>query len=222
MKELNPRTLSREDIKLINTYFLVETIGIPTDIALLLGNQEKNTQKRIVTETARLSVKGLFNTIAVSGGPIAMGSTLSEAEEMADLLRKEGIASGNILIENHATNTQENVEFIRDMISEKNHALPHRTVTCIGSVYGGRRILMTMKRRWADVTPALKLIAPRPNFKETWQDSVYERARLCREFNKLVPYTKMGFLEEVNIQEINKELLARHRTEFGNQPRPKK
>jgi uncharacterized SAM-binding protein YcdF (DUF218 family) len=216
MKVLDPQTLSKDDIEFVNNYFLADTISVPTDMAFILGAQYEATQINMARAAASMHLQGYFNKIAVSGGPVAIGSTLSEAEEMADTLRKEGVNSGAILIENEATNTQENVEFVRDLVKAENIPLPHKTVTCIGNAFGGRRILMTMKRRWPEVTAALKLIGPRPDFKQTWQDYPIDRERLCKEFNKLAPYTEKDFLREVNLSDINKKLT---RNRFRPQPR---
>lgn len=206
MRILNPQKLSKDDINFVNDYFLADTISVPTDLAFILGAQYEATQINMARTAASMYLKGYFNKIAVSGGPVAIGSTLSEAEEMADALRKEGLPSSAILIENEASNTQENVEFVRDLIKAEHIPLPNNTVTCIGNVFGGRRILMTMKRRWPEVTAALKLVGPRPDFKQTWQDFPADRERLCKEFNKLAPYTEKDFLREINIFDINQKL----------------
>jgi uncharacterized SAM-binding protein YcdF (DUF218 family) len=207
MRLLEPNKLSKADIEFVNDYFLQDTISVPTDIAIILGAQYAATQDNMAREAASLHLSGYFNQVAVSGGPVALGSTISEAEEMADTLRKSGLPSSAILIENEASNTQENIEFVRDLLKAQNIDTPNNTITCIGNAFGGRRILMTMKRRWPDMTPALKLIGPRADFKDTWQDFQYDREKICYEFNKLVPYTQKGFLEEVDIGAINDKLI---------------
>jgi uncharacterized SAM-binding protein YcdF (DUF218 family) len=207
--QLDPKRLSKEDIELINNYYLAETAEVPTDLGFILGVNSPNIQKPLCDKAAQLQLSGYFNKLIVSGAPLAGLTSHSEAEEMADFLRKRKVENNAIILENGATNTQENVELARDLVGKGVAGKAVTSVHCFGNVYGGRRILMTMKRRWPEVTPALTLIGPRPDFKATWQDYDFDRKRLCLEYNKLARYTDMDFLREVDINQLNDSLQRR-------------
>jgi len=208
---ITPKTLSSAEIRHINKYFLCDTIAIPADIGLALGTQAANIQNPMCETIGQHYLTGHFNQIILSGAPLIEKSGLSEAEEMADYLRKHKIPSSALILDNDATNTQENIEIARKIT--QSISMPINTVFCFGNVYGGRRILMTIAKRWPEITPALLLTAPRPDFKDTWQDHTADRERMCWEFNKIAPYTQKGWLTEVNIDAINLKLriAPRHR-----------
>lgn len=221
MRVLDPKRLSKDDIAFVKDYFLAETVHLPCDTGFMLGVQCPDIHSPMAKTVAERQLKGYFNRVIASGAPLVKGTLISEAEEMADILRKTSISNDRIVLENDATNTQENVEFARRLVSQGAAGRDVTTVFCFGNAYGGRRILMTMARRWPEVTPALQLIGPRPDFKETWQDHDYERRRLCWEFNKLAPYTAKGWLKEVNINRLNESLQRSYlmRRTLGQKPR---
>lgn len=219
---LDPKRLNKADIEHINEYYLAETVKVPTDVGFILGVNSPGIQKSLAKKATSFQLKKYFNKIILSGAPLVHGANISEADELADFMRKSGVANDALVFEPNATNTQENVEFARDLVGKGVAGQAVTSVHCLGNVFGGRRILMTMKRRWPEVTPAVTLVGPRPDFKETWQDYDFDRQRICYEFNKLAPYFKQDFLREVDIPRLNESLQRRALviTTLGTPPRP--
>ncbi|RUT35972.1 YdcF family protein [Paenibacillus zeisoli] len=78
---------------------------------------------------------GSFRYFILTGGLDTTKSRYTEAEGMANYLRKQGVPSTAILLENKATNTYENLLFSRRIMEE--HQL--RTAVIITHTYHGRR-----------------------------------------------------------------------------------
>lgn len=212
LRALEHRSLSDSDIALVNDYFLAQTARVTCDIGLIFGTQDRTICERLATQAAAAWHKGLFPAIIVTGGPLLPELNISESAYIASLLRKKGVPSAAILTETHSRHTQENIENAQSLILRRHldhghDPLPNGTAYCFGNAYGGRRFLMTLAVRWPNLKPVFEWAGDRDDFENAWHRTPASAERLCREFNKLAPYTEKGWTRDIDIPALNKKLL---------------
>lgn len=204
------KKLSKEFMKAVGEYMLVETPLAKADLCLLFGGERAD---ELATRAAELYHQGYFPLIVVSGGVKTSKGEL-EAFQMFDVLRKNGVPASAILIEDKATNTGENVTCTMELLKKEGKFKDIKSVLGIGQIHGSRRFLMTLERRWPQV---LKMFTA-PNYfpvaREDWlQDRTFRRA-VIREYKKIPKYKIRGLIREVDMDKLAKEI--------AKQPQPAK
>ncbi len=71
-----------------------------------------------------------------------------EAEVFADIAIQRGIPPDKIIIENKSTNTQENIEFVRELLEQKN--IPAHSFLLVQKPYMERRVYASFKNFWPE------------------------------------------------------------------------
>lgn len=196
------KRLSKEFLKAVGEYMLVETPLAKADMCLLFGGERADA---LATHAAKLYHQGYFPLIVVSGG-VKTSKGEMEAFQMFDVLRKNGVPADAILIEDKATNTGENVTYTMDLLKAEGKFKDIKSVIGIGQIHGSRRFLMTLERHWPEV---LKMFTT-PNYfpvsREDWlQDKTLRRA-VIREYRKIAPYKARGLIREVDIKKLEKQI----------------
>jgi uncharacterized SAM-binding protein YcdF (DUF218 family) len=72
--------------------------------------------------------------------------TETEADLFARIAKERGVPAENILVENRSTNTGENIQLVRQLLSDKN--LDPQTFIVVQKPYMERRSLATFEKNW--------------------------------------------------------------------------
>lgn len=193
--------LRRAFYQAVHQYLLIEQTHLAcADLALLCGS--KQTSIPIAERGAALYKAGYVNRFIVSG-KVKANPCESEAELMQRILMDYGVPGHAILLENAATNTQENIVNARAMIA-RNGELNHiQSIITIGNITAARRTMMTTARRWPEVfamhATGNKFGVPAADFHTHDQF----RRTVLSEWAKIAPYMQRGWLKEVDIAAIN-------------------
>lgn len=197
--------LSAAFLKEVGEYMLVETPLARADVCLVFGGERAD---ELALHAASLYHKGYFGLIVVSGGvPTAKGAL--EAEQMKDVLVKNGVPADIILVEDKATNTGENV--INSMaLLDRNKGLSNiKSVMGIGQIHGSRRFLMTLERHWPNVTKMFTAPNYYPVSREDWHSDKQFRADVLREYAKIAPYKARDLIREVDMDKLAAQINRR-------------
>jgi uncharacterized SAM-binding protein YcdF (DUF218 family) len=125
------------------------------DCIIVLGSHDT----RVAERGAEVFLGGWAPLLVFSGhlGTLTSGMwTRSEAEVFADVAVGLGVPRDRILLETRSTNTGENVDFSRQLLTER--GLPPRKAIAVQKPYMERRTLATFRQRW----PELEVVVTSP------------------------------------------------------------
>lgn len=117
------------------------------DCLLVFGSHDI----RVAEYAADLFLKGYAPHIIFSGGLGNLTKAIfpkPEADIFAEIAIKRGVPPGKILIENKSTNTGENIEFTKKLLSEK--GLEFNNFILVQKPYMERRTFATFKKVWPE------------------------------------------------------------------------
>ena len=188
--------LTQAFTKAVTDYLLVETSLRKADLIFVFGNHSRTP---LAQQAAKLYKKGFAKKIVVSGG-VYGDHPLKEADDIAQQLIKAGIPKEDILIEDKAQNTGENVIYSKQLVEEKIGLDKVSSVIAIGNIIAARRFLMTLERHW----PGLDLVSAPVNMhdvpKEKWYTVEKFKQQVLTEYKKIPDYFRQGFLAEVKLK----------------------
>lgn len=96
------------------------------DYIIILGARVKGEEPSLVLQyrinKAAEYLKQNSNTVAIASGGKGPGEDISEAESIKRELIKQGIKEDRILIEDHSTNTRQNIQYSKKLILENAQA----------------------------------------------------------------------------------------------------
>lgn len=143
--------------------------------------------------------RGLVPRILISGGATPGGpeaeSHATEADIIAAHLIRLGVPQAALLLEQHATNTGENVRLSLPILREAG-LLGARRVVCIGLFCTGRRYAMTLHRHWPAPEKRCFAVEYGPVRRGAWHLHEAARARVLGEVAKVPRYRAMGFIAD--------------------------
>ena len=119
---------------------------------------------------------------------------------MAEELRKLGVPSKDVLIENRSTNILENVLFSKEVIDKELGLQNVHVVTAVVKNYHARRALMTLRKqmpRSTQLKSAAYTSAHYPFTKDNWNDIESGREKVMEEVEKIEKYLAKGDLAEL-------------------------
>ena len=167
------------------------------DAIVVLGSHDT----RVAERGAQIFLEGWAPLIVFSGHLGALTQerwNRSEAEIFAEVAASLGVPRERMLIEDRSTNTGENVEFTRRLLSE--HGLPVSRAIAVQKPYMERRTLATFHARW----PELDVIVSSPQL--DWRD--YPNEQITRDdviqimvgdLQRLMLYAEKGWSEPQDI-----------------------
>lgn len=176
-----------DDVELLWDYLSTGVpLVSPVDAAVALGCHDV----RVAQHAARLVQEGRAPVLVVSGGigkdtPPTWGGT--EAAYFAQVARRQGLPAHQVLLEESSTNTGENIDFSRRLLSESGIAT--RSVVLITKPYMQRRAVATAALRW----PGVKVFTSSPPV--SLQDYLSGAEAEAREFLNLL----VGDLQRMRI-----------------------
>jgi uncharacterized SAM-binding protein YcdF (DUF218 family) len=131
--------------KKIWEYHHVNHTLVPSDCILTLGSHDT----RVADRAAELYLQGWAPLLIFAGGLGRLTEGLwteSEADLFARIAVEKGVPKEAILVENHSTNTGENIQLVRQLLKEKN--LDPKTFIIVQKPYMERRSLATFEKNW--------------------------------------------------------------------------
>ncbi len=138
----------------------------PADLILTLCSLDDS----IAVYTAELYRKGFAPQIIFSGGSAHQDDLLNtgwdrpEAEVFTEIAIKQGVPATDILIENQAQNTGENIRFSYQMIQDRK--ILHERIILVQKPYMGRRTFATFARQWPGQSVTWSVTSPPCTFGE--------------------------------------------------------
>ncbi len=186
----------------ITEYMLVETDLRPADLGFVFGGANADS---LADHAAKLYHDGLFKQIIVSGG-VATDDGRLECDRMRDRLVECGVPEDKILVENQATNTGENVTYGMALIEKEIGLKNVKSVIGIGQIHASRRFVMTLEKHWPDVTKMFSTPNYYPVKRKNWHKDNKFKSDVMREFNKIAPYKKQGFIEEIDMDKLDRKI----------------
>lgn len=178
-------------------YIFLDDEDVTGDIALVFGTWF--AWQESVERAADLYRKGLVKKIIVSGGSNEHTGFV-EGEEMGKELEKLGIPERDILVENRAMNTLENVLFSKDIIERKVGLENIKTIVAVVKNFHSRRALMTLKKHMPSHI-RLKSSAYQSRYYDfnanDWYTSEQGRQKVQGELEKIQKYLKKGDIAEL-------------------------
>lgn len=131
------------DVRQVTDYVFLEDDDIRGDLAFVFGTRK--AWEESVTKAAELYSAGFVPKVLVSGG-VNPTSGVVEGDLMAVELEHLGVSRQDILVENLATNTLENVLFSWPIIVEVLGSEQIRVIAAVVKNYHARRALMTLRK----------------------------------------------------------------------------
>ncbi len=195
------------DITRLRDYLMIEKTNlVPADLILVFGN--RHVIEQTAERAAKLYYEGMAPIIVASGGKPGF-SGFSEAYELRSALLKHGVPDECILIEDRASNSQENVLFTRDLFQNPEEV---SAIIGVGNIVAGRRFLMTLQKNWPEALPMCSHVWPQENLGHTWQKHTEfcEMARI--QLARIPHYIAEGFISEIDLDDINRRVLERRAT----------
>lgn len=190
--------IKKFEAKKIAEYMLIETELKPADICMVFGGANAD---HLADHAAELYRQGLFKKIVVSGG-VATDDGTFEADRMQARLIGWGIPEEDIIVENKATNTGENVTYSMPLIDKEIGLDNVKSVIAIGQIHASRRFVMTLEKHWPEVIKMFSAPNYFPVSREDWYKHEEFKEGVLREYNKIKPYIEKGFITEINMKEI--------------------
>lgn len=131
------------------------------DCILVLGSRDT----RVAERGAQLYLEGWAPVILFSGGLGRLTKEIwnrPEAEKFAEVAKKLGVPEEAILIEDKSTNTGENIEFSRRLLTKKGFS--PKKIIVVQKPYMERRAYATIKKVWPEVE--VIVTSPQLSFEE--------------------------------------------------------
>jgi hypothetical protein len=199
---------SGEDIA---RYLFIENTALcRADAAFIFGNRHILGQSSL--EAYRLYKDGYVDRIIVSGGKEA-GEGFKEADILHHKLLTLGVPHDKILKEAESTNTQENICFSKKLAEDLGWNI--QSLIGIGHIKAGRRFLMTLKQNWPEVFAMASNINPYGVAVEDWETHPRFKSDGLAQMARIRPYLEAGYIAEVDIAAINREVRQRRQASPG-------
>lgn len=177
--------------RIVWDYHHVQHTLAPADCIIVLGSHDT----RVAERGAEVFLAGYAPLLVFSGNLGTLTSGVwdrPEAEIFADVAAAMGVPRQRMLIEARATNTGENVDFSRRLLSE--HGIEPKRAIAVQKPYMERRTLATFRQRW----PELDVVVTSPQI----EFDAYPTGAITREdvihimvgdFQRLLLYARKGW-----------------------------
>ncbi len=128
-------------------YHHVNQTVVPSDCIFALGSHDT----RVADRAADLYLAGYAPLLIFAGGLGRLTEGMweeKEADLFARIAKEKGVPEEAILIENRSTNTGENIQFVKQLLEEKN--LHPDSFILVQKPYMERRTFATFAKNWSD------------------------------------------------------------------------
>lgn len=180
----------------ISDYLFIEDQDQKGDIALVFGIRDWDNP---LEKAIDLYLSKMVSKIIFTGG-INRNSGEHEARNMYKEAIKRGIDEKDLLLEDEASNTLENVIFSRKILEDKNLFKNINIICAVMANIHARRALMTLKKNM----PSNIIIKSCPYIykrfgvtKENWMNTETGNRVVKKELDKINIYLKKGDIAEI-------------------------
>lgn len=176
-----------------------------SDLILVGGSHDL----RVANRAAEIYLSSYAPLILFSGG---LGTvtidlwTEPEAIMFSKIAIEKGVPKENILIEDKAKHTGENVTLSYRLLKEK--GIKPKSVILVSKPYSERRFYATFKKQWFDKDTLVYVTSPNLSMEEYLNTSLNKNRvvnQMVKEIDKIIENPKLGFQIE---QEMPNEVLA--------------
>ena len=153
--------------KIVWDYHHVNHTLVPSDCIFALGSHDT----RVAHRAADLYLEGWAPLLIFAGGLGRLTDGVwkeSEADLFARIAFEKGVPKEKVLIENRSTNTGENIQFVKHLLTE-NHLAPN-TFILVQKPYMERRAFATFAKNWAE--KQFLVTSPQLSFEEYPTDEI--------------------------------------------------
>lgn len=179
--------------KITNYIFLKSEIG-KANLAIIFGTRHKE----VVQKAAKMYKKRLVEAILITGGRNRITGQ-NEACKIRKELKKKGVKTEDIFLEDKATNTLENVLFSKELIERKIGFENVEKIMVITKHYHMRRALMTLQKHFPSSIKFLPVNYQVLGFsRNDWFKSKRGREKVLGEMEKIKKYLKKGDIEKLS------------------------
>ena len=148
-------------------YHSIDKILHKSDFILVMGSADE----RVAIHAAYLFLLKYSELIIPSGGFGKVTKDLNkipEGERFASIIEKLGVPSQNIIIENEATNSGENLTFVKNRL--QNLSITVKTGILVTKPYMARRAYATAMKQWPEIQ--WEVSAPKLSFEMYLNDTI--------------------------------------------------
>jgi uncharacterized SAM-binding protein YcdF (DUF218 family) len=199
----------RAAVETLWAYHRMDHVLEPADMILVFGSSDL----RVAAHAAELWHARYAPRILFSGGRGRMTQAWAdtEAAAMARIAREAGVPEKNLILEELATNTGENIRFSRELLESK--GLSPRTAIVVQKPYMERRTHAALEVQW----PELACIANSPplEFADYCSEVLPPElviAAVTGDFQRILDYPAMGFASP---QPVTPEAMAAYELLVG-------
>lgn len=156
-----------ESAKVLWNYHLMHHKLRKADAIVALGSHDL----RVAERAAELYLQGYSGRLVMSGGLGNFTKGMwkeSEADLFAAVAVKMGVPEKDILIENKSSNTGENIQFTRQLLT--NHGIDVHRIILVQKPYMERRSYATIRKQWPE--PDVQVTSPLIAFENYANDEI--------------------------------------------------
>lgn len=164
-----------------------------SDCIFVLGSNDI----RVATYAAQLYLDGWADTVIFSGGVGRLTEGLfsgSEAQVFADHAHDLGVARSDILVEDKASNTGENLQFTHQLLSQS--GLDFQSFILVQKPYMERRTYASFVKQWPANYQHVCVTSPKSAFCDYFSEEIdltTTVSAMLGDFERIKQYPALGF-----------------------------
>jgi uncharacterized SAM-binding protein YcdF (DUF218 family) len=194
---MNSEQVIDQHAQIVWDYMLMHNVLKPMDAIFILGSNDTTVAER----AAELYHQGLAPYVICSGG-FGKGARFSrpEAEVFGDVLLEHGVPKEKIILEPEATNTGENVLFVKKLLEKGGYHFT--SFILVQKPYMERRTFATFKKQWPEAD--CLVTSPQISYTQYTADPDFKKrciATMVGDLIRIKEYPKLGFQIEQEIPE---------------------
>ena len=171
----------------------------PLDVAIILGSNKAHIYR--LPYAVEVYKNGLVSKIIVSGGRNIGNANMVEADYLKEKAIEFGIKKEDILVENKAMTTWENMKLSRELMIKNNMFKTCIKIAIVTSSFHMRRSIMIAERVFSDDSVNIVALPGEDNStrRTTWFTNEKGRVRARGEVEKIIDYVKKGEIDDFEI-----------------------
>ena len=171
----------------------------PLDVAIILGSNKAHIYR--LPYAVEVYKNGLVSKIIVSGGRNIGNANMVEADDLKENAVEFGIKEEDIVVEDKAMTTWENMKLSRELMIKNNMFKTCIKIAIVTSSFHMRRSIMIAERVFSDDSVNIVALPGEDNStrRTTWFTNEKGRVRAIGEVEKIIDYVKKGEIDDFEI-----------------------
>ena len=170
------------------------------DVAIILGSSKSHLYRvpYAVTEYKN----GRIDKIIVSGGNVLPSENgMLEAEMMRETAVKMGVREEDIIVEDKAATTVENMVFSRELMKKENLLQKGIYIGIVTTAFHMRRSIKIAQKVFAEDDVAIVILPGQDSStrRDTWYKSEKGRKLVVGELKNIIDYVKRGIIDDFEV-----------------------